>query len=36
MSMLRKRCEDIDIMLGSYDKKVTESELPIREKLRKL
>ena len=35
MSMLRKRCEDIDIMLGSYDKKVTESELPIREKLRK-
>jgi N-acetylneuraminate synthase len=35
MSMLKKRCEDIDIMLGSYDKKVTESELPIREKLRK-
>jgi len=35
MSMLRKRCEDIDIMLGSSDKKVTESEIPIRKKLRK-
>ena len=36
MYMLRKRCEDIDIMLGSFNKKVTASEISIREKLRKV
>jgi len=34
MHMLKKRCEDVDTMLGSCEKIVTESELPIRKKLR--
>jgi N-acetylneuraminate synthase len=34
MNMLRKRCEDVDIILGSTEKTVTESEVPIRKKLR--
>jgi len=36
MDMLKKRSDDIEIILGSYEKTVTKSELPIREKLRKL
>ena len=35
MDMLRKRCMEVEDMLGSYDKVVTPSELPIRKKLRK-
>ncbi len=35
MHMLRKRCEDIDIILGDANKVVTPSEIPIRKKLRK-
>jgi len=35
MHMLRKRCEDIDIILGSTNKVVTPSEIAIRKKLRK-
>jgi len=35
MDKLRKRCIDIKDMLGSGIKEVTESELPIRKKLRK-
>tara|TARA_B100001175_G_scaffold76821_1_gene64179 strand:- start:5599 stop:6447 length:849 start_codon:yes stop_codon:yes gene_type:complete len=34
MDILIKRCQDITLMRGSYDKIVTESELPIRTKLR--
>jgi len=34
MYMLKKRCEDVDAILGSCEKIVTESELPIRKKLR--
>jgi N-acetylneuraminate synthase len=34
MNMLRKRCDDVQIMLGSSEKTVTDSELPIRTKLR--
>ncbi len=34
MDMLRKRIRDIDAMLGDGEKTVTESEIPIREKLR--
>lgn len=34
MDALKKRCTDINKILGSSDKKVTESELPIRKKLR--
>jgi len=35
MDMLKKRCENIDIILGSAIKTVTKSEIKIREKLRK-
>ena len=35
MDKLRKRCIDINDMLGTDNKMVTESELPIRNKLRK-
>ena len=35
MDMLGKRLKDINSMLGSAEKKVTASEIPIREKLRK-
>tara|TARA_Y100000994_G_C15641987_1_gene421692 strand:+ start:373 stop:1224 length:852 start_codon:yes stop_codon:yes gene_type:complete len=35
MHLLRKRCEGVDIMLGSTNKVVTPSEIPIRKKLRK-
>ena len=34
MDMLRKRCMEVEDMLGSYDKVVTPSEIPIRTKLR--
>ena len=34
MDMLRKRAKDISIILGSTQKKVTKSEIPIRKKLR--
>ena len=34
MDKLRKRCADIKDMFGSADKRVTESEIPIRKKLR--
>ena len=34
MDMLRKRCMEVEDILGSSEKVVTESELPIREKLR--
>jgi len=34
MHMLKKRCKDVDIILGSSEKVVTESEIPIRKKLR--
>ena len=34
MHMLKKRCQDVDIILGSSKKVVTESEVPIRKKLR--
>tara|TARA_R110000824_G_scaffold139366_8_gene304424 strand:- start:3743 stop:4594 length:852 start_codon:yes stop_codon:yes gene_type:complete len=34
MDILRKRCIDVDSMLGSSKKMVTESEVPIRKKLR--
>mgnify|MGYP003138148740 CR=1 FL=1 len=34
MNMLRKRCDDVQVMLGSSEKVVTDSELPIRTKLR--
>ncbi len=34
MDVLRKRCIDIESMLGSPNKVVTESEIPIRKKLR--
>ena len=34
MHMLRKRCEQVDTILGSPEKKVTPSEVPIRKKLR--
>jgi N-acetylneuraminate synthase len=34
MDLLKKRCEDIPTILGSNKKCITESELPIREKLR--
>ena len=34
MDMLRKRCMEVEDILGSPEKVVTESELPIREKLR--
>ena len=34
MDMLRKRCVEVEDMLGSSEKVVTESELPIRKKLR--
>ena len=34
MDKLRKRCADIKDMVGSADKRVTESEIPIRKKLR--
>jgi N-acetylneuraminate synthase len=34
MDMLKKRIQDIDIMLGDQVKDITESEKPIREKLR--
>ena len=34
MHMLKKRCKDVDIILGSSEKLVTESEIPIRKKLR--
>jgi len=36
MSMLKKRCADIDLILGSSQKIVTESEVPVRKKLRKI
>ena len=36
MDMLKKRSDDIEKILGSHEKTVTKSELPIREKLRKL
>lgn len=36
MDKLRKRCIDINDMLGTDNKMVTESELPIRNKLRKI
>ncbi len=35
MDMLARRIKDIDIMLGSEEKTVTKSEVPIRERLRK-
>lgn len=35
MDMLRKRCMEVEDMLGSSEKIVTASELPIRKKLRK-
>jgi sialic acid synthase SpsE len=35
MDILKKRINDISTILGSYDKIVTKSEIPIREKLRK-
>ena len=34
MNILRKRCEDIEILLGSDNKHVTPSEIEIRKKLR--
>ena len=34
MHMLKKRCKDVDIILGSSEKVVTESEISIRKKLR--
>ena len=34
MDMLRKRMLDIDVILGSREKTVTASEIPIRERLR--
>tara|TARA_B100000900_G_scaffold415777_1_gene447153 strand:+ start:2207 stop:3055 length:849 start_codon:yes stop_codon:yes gene_type:complete len=34
MNLLRKRVKDVKDILGSYDKIVTESEVPIRKKLR--
>jgi len=36
MSMLKKRCADVDLILGSSKKVVTESEIPVRKKLRKI
>ena len=35
MDMLRKRCKDVNMMLGDGVKVITKSEMPIREKLRK-
>ncbi len=35
MDMLKKRLNDVNIILGSAEKTITSSELPIREKLRK-
>jgi sialic acid synthase SpsE len=34
MDLLRKRCIDVPIMLGKGEKYITESEVPIHEKLR--
>ena len=34
MHMLKKRCQDVDTILGNSEKVVTESEIPIRKKLR--
>ena len=34
MNMLRLRAADVDVILGSKEKKVTESEIAIRRKLR--
>ena len=34
MDILRKRCADVDLILGSSEKVVTKSEVPIRKKLR--
>ncbi|MCP4552308.1 MAG: N-acetylneuraminate synthase [Bacteroidetes bacterium] len=36
MDMLAKRIKDIKLMLGDGEKRVTESEIPIREKLRRI